>query len=763
MQVTRESLLDNLYSAFDKAPEEAVALRIGSNGALNWVVTVDNLTVTDSNQLVTDIPLTGTLLDVLNALRDAGIEIKYVNSDVLHLNAAALLKGSGSEVKSNGDLLKIFTSPLWALLDSYSVELSFAEQQIAEAIADLYINTATGEILDYWGEYFGCSRLTGELDADYRTRMIYEILRPKSNKYALINAASAVAGQMIDIYEPWQDLFWLSDSHLDNERMYDGGIWSPYVFRPILRSQNNIKWTNIYGLLEKIRPAAVFPLSPEWIPDVRGNTVGVDSLGLVRADHAFYAAIYADKTNLDDYHFGDPIVMNYRISKFDLYGFGNFTLSRIGWDNSWDDRHWDSIGPEVHNAIPSQELRLRDNINYVRAQIVLSDMDEPLGDLRVRFPMANYTERKPAKLDDYELSNWDDGYRVIPVEDVSWPNHGAGWLLGKEGTGFTGTLNEFFVKTGSYLDVSKLSVGLLLSESMSTPNYRIGHYDVFGLGNFTASGVHWESGWDERHWGDLGEAISGGVSVNPMRFDSKIDYVRAQVVLSDMDEKLGELRCRLPGAVVISGNTPYLDDFSLSDFDCDTHYDAIEDVQEQIVARGFKLPNKLFGFFYKTENRLGARLMRDFTLSHHLDLDGTKPEASTKLGIYTVFSNILNGAIGDSETTLTWDGNWKNLSWDYTVYKGVYVGHYDVKSFIADFANLSISNAQGQQVERLIANCELTQGLVVAGAVVTAEFLQLNPTQGNAELQWLDNWGALPWSSTINYSGIRITISTETL
>lgn len=430
MQVTRESLLNNLYSAFDKAPDEVIALRIGSGGALQWAVTADKLTVTDSNQLVTDIALTGTLLEVLNALRAAGIEIKYVNSDVLHLSAGVLLKGSGNEASSNGDQLKIFTSPLWAIMDSYAVELSFAEQQIVEAIADLYINTATGEILDYWGEYFGCARLNGETDTVYRTRMIYEILRPKSNKYALINAASAVAGQLIDIYEPWQDLFWLSESHLDTEHMYDGDTWSPYVFRPILRGQNNIKWAQIMALLDKIRPAAVFPLDPEWVPDVRQIDAEVSGNGLSFVDHELVMALYADKTNLDNYHFGDPIVQNYLISKFDIFGMGNYRLGPLTWDeNSWDERSWDSVGANVSNGIPTQELRLNSKRSFVRADLVISDMDENLGDLRCRFTMKTAVAYNVPYLGEFTLSGFDPDYREVAEEDVYWPNLARGHQL----------------------------------------------------------------------------------------------------------------------------------------------------------------------------------------------------------------------------------------------------------------------------------------------------------------------------------------------
>ena len=319
MLATRERLIGNLYSGLDPAPDQEAALRLGSNGALSWLIANGKLTVTEANGLVTDFPLTGTIGDLAKEIAKTSIAVKYLNTDIQHIHAGALIDGSGLESESNGDLLSIFTSTLWAIMDAYAVELDAANTNIDEAIADLYINSATGEMLDIWGEYFADPRQIGESDAAYSQRIIVDTLRPKSNKYALINAAKAIFGSKIDIYEPWQDLFFLSESSLDNQHTYDGDMWSPYVFRPQLRAQQNINWGGITALFEKLRPAAVFQLPPEFIPDTRGNEVGVKGLGIARIDDVFVGAKYADKMNLDDYHLGDPVVNNYRISIYDTY------------------------------------------------------------------------------------------------------------------------------------------------------------------------------------------------------------------------------------------------------------------------------------------------------------------------------------------------------------------------------------------------------------------------------------------------------------
>lgn len=400
---TRERLAKHVYgSALDIDPDAAVALRIDHASGLTWHIEDGYMRLKIGATTNAAIPLTGTISDLRSALVARGVIIRYVNPDVLHLASGALLEGSGSGASSSTDQLKVFQSDLWTMLDAYGVVVDQTDKDVVEGIAQLYVNTATDDILDYWGEYFGVPREADENDTDYRIRMIVEVLRPKSNKIAIENAASAIAGVRVELYEPWTDLFYLSVSKLDNERTFNGHDWSPYVFRPIYRGYNNINWSRVLPVIEKLRPAGVLMLDPEWIPSPRYVESPDVGMGYAMLDRQSQNARYDDRMLLDSYHLGDPVTQNYGVLKYDLYSNANFDQA---------------IGPT---------LGLHPRRSFVRGQLVLSDMDEPLGDLRARFTGVYVRYLNTPFLSDFRLSDFDPGKDVLAPEDVYTPNNAYG-------------------------------------------------------------------------------------------------------------------------------------------------------------------------------------------------------------------------------------------------------------------------------------------------------------------------------------------------
>ena len=746
MLATRERLIGNLYSGLDPAPDQEAALRLGSNGALSWLIANGKLTVTEANGLVTDFPLTGTIGDLAKEIAKTSIAVKYLNTDIQHIHAGALIDGSGLESESNGDLLSIFTSTLWAIMDAYAVELDAANTNIDEAIADLYINSATGEMLDIWGEYFADPRQIGESDAAYSQRIIVDTLRPKSNKYALINAAKAIFGSKIDIYEPWQDLFFLSESSLDNQHTYDGDMWSPYVFRPQLRAQQNINWSGITALFEKLRPAAVFQLPPEFIPDTRGNQAGIKGLGIAQTENVFSGAIYADKTNLDDYKLGDPIVNNYRISIYDIHAMGLYKLLPLNWDsaqdqavppynwdglwdirlwasalatnNGWDDRVWGELYPGIPTPIPELPLRLNQKRAFVRADLVLSDMDEKLGDLRCRTTMKTVTSKNTPLLDDFALSDFDNGYREVAEEDVYWPDYANGLSVDKAaGTALSfPRTNDLSIGT-AFAAEDWLSGGYILSDFQPIPNYKAVRTDTYSLGNYRSILIGWENpatyhnpqfewlgawntrpwsasepnGWDDRLWNDTYQSADKTIPALPLLLAARRSFVRADLVLSDMDEKLGDLRCRTTMKTVISKNTPLLDDFTLSDFDNGYREIAEEDVYWPDQVMGAEAPSASLGLTYRDNRALSV----------------------------SAFC-VSSGGWGHEDWSYYGDSAWEDIKY-------------------------------------------IESGFCISKMVVTAHYLELNPTLGTEIHSWSGSWDSMLWGSIYSLSDICIKSTTEGL
>jgi hypothetical protein len=568
-------------------------------------------------------------------------------------------------------------------------------------------------MLDIWGEYFADPRQIGETDTAYSQRIIVDTLRPKSNKYALINAAKAIFGAKIDIYEPWQDLFFLSESSLDNQHTYDGDMWSPYVFRPQLRAQQNINWSGVTALFEKLRPAAVFQLPPEFIPDTRGNQAGIKGLGIAQTAHVFSGAIYADKTNLDDYKLGDPVVNNYRISIYDIYAMGLYKLLPLNWasnqdqavppynwnglwdirlwdsalpialpqfvwsgawdshiwtkiapaNNGWDARVWSELYPSIPAPIPEAPLQLNQKRLFVRADLVLSDMDEKLGDLRCRTTMKTVTSKSTPLLDDFALSDFDNGYREIAEEDVYWPDYVNGLSVDKAaGTLLSFPLTNDLSIGAAFAAQDWLSGGYSLSDSQPTPNYKAVRTDTYSLGNYSSILIGWENpstyrnpqfewlgswnarlwaaleknGWDNRPWNDTYKKADKTIPALSLLLESKRSFVRADLVLSDMDEKLGDLRCRTTMKTVTSKNTPMLDDFALSDFDNGYREVAEEDVYWPDYFIGAEAPSPSLGLTYCDNRALSVSTSNTATQSDF---------------------NLL---------AHYWSGPWDKFSWDAT-------------------------------------------------------------------------------------------------
>lgn len=343
---TRERLARHLYSsALDLDPEAAIALRVGHADGLLWHCEDGYLNLTVGGVALSPIALNGNLQQLANQLSALGVDVKYANQELMGLASGALLEGSGNDDSSEHDQLKVFQSNLWALLDAYSVEIDAADRQIVEGIAQLYIGTASDEILDYWCEFFGVVRNQGESDPDYRARTIAEVLRPKSNKIAIENSISEIVGDRVELYEPWRDLFYLSESKLDKERTFDGQSWSPYLFRPIYTGNNNIDWSKVVPVIEKLRPAGVLMLDPEWVPTPRGVEIKAgNGVGLSRGATSIRWLRFTDRMILlDDYKLSEPFTPNYSVMNSTRQMMNlviNPMVRNRGWIGLWDGDSW---------------------------------------------------------------------------------------------------------------------------------------------------------------------------------------------------------------------------------------------------------------------------------------------------------------------------------------------------------------------------------------------------------------------------------------
>jgi len=73
----------------------------------------------------------------------------------------------------------------------------------------MYLTSAEGEWVDYWGSYFGVSRLANEDDDHYKQRIIGEVIRPKQTVEGIIDCIATYTGlnkNQITVFEPFVKL-----------------------------------------------------------------------------------------------------------------------------------------------------------------------------------------------------------------------------------------------------------------------------------------------------------------------------------------------------------------------------------------------------------------------------------------------------------------------------------------------------------------------------------------------------------------------------
>lgn len=91
------------------------------------------------------------------------------------------------------------------------------EQELIENTKQVFINYATGSLLDLYGKWVGVSRNVSESDDDYRVRILYKITEGRATVENIINGIKYTLGNdvSVSIYEPWRNIFILNKSLLN--------------------------------------------------------------------------------------------------------------------------------------------------------------------------------------------------------------------------------------------------------------------------------------------------------------------------------------------------------------------------------------------------------------------------------------------------------------------------------------------------------------------------------------------------------------------
>lgn len=511
-----DALINSLYSALDRSPNKQAALRVRHPDGFKWLIRRRVLTAqTGAGNVLGTVSLVDyTIQGLAEWLESHDCLVLHVEPAFAALSAGTLLSGSGDELQPNGDILFAYDSILWSIMDAYAIEIEEQQFQVSEAIKELYLKTASGEWLDYWGEHFGLSRGAYANDDDYRNFLIHEAVRVRSNPVALEAAILEITGRSIEIREPWRDLFFLSESRLDNHLTYDGTQVGPHLFQLVSREYSNIKWDDVLPIAQRSRPAGVLMLDPVWLPPVRNLQKEDHGYGLVGKQNHVIRCTYADKPTLDNFLLGESSnTPNYRIQLFDL--FAKSALQGI-------------VGPTVG---------IKPRHNFIRSGIVLSDMEDRIGSEHFRLPMVVRAVTSRGMLGEVVLSDGSEKEKVWGVEFVDFTNVARGNASPPRGTGLI----------HSQLSVKRAA----LDRVMRLDEWRFG--DPIDLSPQTIKTDHFI-----KHNRDVVRGAQHGLR-------SFRTFIRAEVVLSDMTERMGHENFRFAGYVPIAAKpTTTLSDSYLS-------------------------------------------------------------------------------------------------------------------------------------------------------------------------------------------------------
>lgn len=249
-------LNQHLHQIFDLAPDPVLGLRVnaGETG-LGWAIVGDTLTLTPDGGDPQAFDLSAhTISSLGTACITAGFTVPTLNADLADRSAVCLLPGAGHSLTTNGDHLLATQSLTLLLLDALGEGVERAREDLLAALAQMWPLQAEGEWADYWGQLFGIWRRDNEADDAYTARIFAEVVRPRSNAFAIEANLSDALGETIRVFEPWTRVIYPSGHACtpSRHRIRGGNYWTHCIIHPSGAARDSIA-----GVIDRHRAAGV--------------------------------------------------------------------------------------------------------------------------------------------------------------------------------------------------------------------------------------------------------------------------------------------------------------------------------------------------------------------------------------------------------------------------------------------------------------------------------------------------------------------------
>ena len=187
-----DKLVNSLPGYFDRHSYPIQIFSVGGSISLKFDHDARTLTVVSSIGDATVIPTGGlTVAQIKTALTDAGFTVDNLSTtDYDNLLWFVLVDGSSPDTGVYYE-----QSTIRRLMSAIAQFLVDTRTDYQNGINQVFPAKAQSFWLDYWGAYFGWSRIGGELDTNYFSRMRYEIFATKSNNKAVERFLNRIALQ----------------------------------------------------------------------------------------------------------------------------------------------------------------------------------------------------------------------------------------------------------------------------------------------------------------------------------------------------------------------------------------------------------------------------------------------------------------------------------------------------------------------------------------------------------------------------------------
>lgn len=152
----------------------------------------------------------------------------------------------------------------YAILNAVSEVLGEVEKEAMDSKMQSSLETATGEWLDTWGDWFGLPRKPKEGDEHYRARIIRYVLLKRGTIPAIKEAIKEFFDDPdanVEIYEPWRNIFYTNKSRLNGP---DHLMGEYYRFAVIDITLDRPMDPKLAEVIEKFKPAGV-----KWLVNVK--------------------------------------------------------------------------------------------------------------------------------------------------------------------------------------------------------------------------------------------------------------------------------------------------------------------------------------------------------------------------------------------------------------------------------------------------------------------------------------------------------------